>query len=213
MFTNVGNTSAHIVSLGKTCDYQLYIWGVGGGGAGGLYAGGGSGHPKDAYYVSDSSKDQDFLITVGGPAQPTFVKNSAGEDVLIGAQGGSAWWQHGGNGYSGGGGSGDFASAGAEGGMDGGNGATWGSAGAGGLGSGVNIHENDLTMFSLSPGQGGNRGGGCDGGGGGVLVNNQGPSQENDRYVGDGYGGGGGSCNGEFYAALPGTVIIEFVEK
>ena len=211
MVDTVGNTSIHIVRLGDACHAQLYIWAVGGGGAGGLYAGGGSGMVKDGYH--DPGNSRDLVITTGGPGQPSLVTNNQQEEILRAGNGGNAWWQHGGNGYSGGGGGGDFASAGARGGSDGGNGGSWtGAGGGGGVGSGVDVRLNDLEVFSLSPGGGGSGGGGCDGGGGGVNVFNRGPTRAN-ANSGSGYGGGGGSCNGETYGAHPGVVLLELIEK
>jgi|ERR1719369_115653 len=206
----VGATSLHLVKLGDTCDAQLYIWGVGGGGAGGSYCGGGSGFVKDGYHEPANSRD--LIVTVGGPGQPSSIVNSAEDEILVAAGGGSCWWQHGGNGYSGGGGGGDFASAGARGGSNGGNGGSWtGAGGGGGIGSGVDVRVNDLKVFSLSPGAGGDGGGGCDGGGGGVLVDNQGPPTK--ELSGWGYGGGGGSCNGGTERAYSGVVLLEMTEK
>ena len=204
------NAAVHIVNLGKRCNHQFYIWGIGGGGAGGLYAGGGSGGPKDAYYSPDNSSD--LVITVGGQGQDSTVINSAEEEVLKAYAGGGAWYQHGGNGYSGGAGGGEWISGGGSGGMDGGDGASWGREGVGGKGSGVDVLINDLKLFNLGSGTGGSGGGGCCGGGGGVKVDGEGPVGAN-NMVGTGYGGGGGSCNGENYSAQPGTVIIEFIES
>ena len=46
------------------------------------------------------------------------------------------------------------------------------------------------------------------GGGGGVLVGGTGPSRDH-LVQGEGYGGGGGSRNPNFYPGLPGVILME----
>ena len=106
----------------------------------------------------------------------------------------------GGAGYSGGGSDGDGGSDGADG--------CCGSAS--GEGSGLDLSSIQLETFALSAGAGGKKfltaGGKQGGGGGGVLVDGEGP-QDNDYgndYNGQGYGGGG-----DYLAGYQGVVLME----
>ena len=127
-------------------------------------------------------------------------------------------YNNGGDGYSGGGGSGyepnegGCSTCGSWGGMNGGHGYS-GDRGTGGYGSGQNIRSYALSHFTLSPGYYGapNYGTGTGGGGGGVLVDGNGPSAS--QWHGRGYGGGAGNDPGTHDpdTGLDGVVLLEVV--
>ena len=144
-------------------------------------------------------------VKVGGPRGGTKVSvpfqwggyGGLGGTTIITAEAGSFT-----DGYSGGGGDGNYDVPGGDGGHDGGDGQP-GPDGAGGRGSGLKVADIPVTKYILSPGRGG-RGGRHGGGGGGLLVSGEGPTVQ-DWTDGEGYGAGAG----EGEQGKPGLVIIE----
>ena len=129
-----------------------------------------------------------------------------GEVLLIAAPGQSNDGFNGGNGYSGGGaGTASENIVGQDGGFDGGDGGDYNSYG-GGKGSGLDVQTINMTRFVLTPGKGGSpTQSGYGGGGGGILVNGGSPNNDND-YIGQGYGGG---SYYDYYDGQHGCVLLE----
>ena len=102
-----------------------------------------------------------LLVRVGGPDESSRLQSSEVEILITFGKAGYEGGNNGGVGYSGGGQAGE----------NGGEGGNGGYGRHGGAGSGLNISFITLYQFSLTPGVGGN----CGGGGGSVLVDGWGP--------------------------------------
>ena len=210
MLTRPGPAPAILVQ-GEGCGVRLLV--VGGGGRGGDYAGGGSGHLE--YRSLQVSPGTLLTGQVGDRGQASSLAISSGDTVTAGA-GREGRECNGGAGYSGGGGCGGNDLAG-DGGTDGGDGEE-GTFGGGGAGTGADLASYTLATWSLAPGRGGAGeyydvydSGAGGGGGGGVLVDGAGPWAGEEQ--GAGWGGGGGYRDHGDGLGLPGLILIEIRDK
>ena len=201
MFTYAGANEIDVLinlSFGGP-QFQLRVLAVGGGGAG-SYGGGGSGYLQ--YLTRNLSGPTIMRLTVGnsGEASQVTVSN---ETIVAEAGQDAPNDSNGGNGYSGGGAQYN------NGGYNGGDGDSFYGDGYGGHGTGEDLTTFVLDNFILSPGDGGHPLG-DGGGGGGVLINGLGPDEGHNRFVGSGYGAGGGSSSSS-KLGLEGVIAVEIV--
>ena len=185
--TLLANCKLNVVAVGGGANYTDVVDGEGGGGSG---------------YVAAASieiKFSSYQVIVGSVQQPSIIKASTGETVIIAKPG------NGQSGYSGGGrGTSYKPCSGGDGGHAGGDG-----DGFGGKGSDLDLSSvTNLKSFHLTPGAGGQKHVAkkkCyGGGGGGVLVDGEGP--QSSRFSGQGYGGGNSQWSGD---AGPGVILVE----
>ena len=208
MITETTTTISATLLADDHCAARFFL--VGGGGSG-SYGGAGSGYLT--YSVIPLTETTTVQINVGDQGAASTV--SINGVNLEAAAGESDTYDgtinHGGDGFSGGGGWGSY-----NGGSDGGDGAGDGDTHLGGQGTGEKLSSFAMDSFLLTPGVGGRYYTGiymAGGGGGGVLVNGAGPA-EWDNTQGQGYGGGGCAFDSQgntVYIGLRGVILLEMV--